>query len=113
LSNPDTSLWNYGARSQVVNVGTTYAWTDCLSLSGGFEFVRGRNAFDSPALWPDLPQYSDVTVETTRWTAGIDYGPGDAFKYYFRYQFFDFEDKSEDFNSGTANMFLAGMTALF
>ncbi|MFV1969334.1 MAG: hypothetical protein ACC628_28265, partial [Pirellulaceae bacterium] len=86
---------------------------DWLSLSGGFEFARGRNASDSPALWPDLPQYSDVTVETTRWTGGVDYVLGENTTCYFRYQFFDFEDKSEDFNSGTANMFLAGMTSLF
>jgi len=117
LSDTNTSRWNYKGRSDVFNVGTTYAWSDCLTLSGGFEFVRGSNGFATPATTPDLSQFSDVLVETTRWTAGFDYQVFSGADFFFRYQFFDYEDKSQsiaqDINSGTANMFLTGINAIF
>jgi hypothetical protein len=108
-----TSQWNYRGRSDVINVGTTYAWSDCLTFSGGFEFVRGSNGFAAPGVPYDLSQFSDVLVETTRWTAGLDYQLLNDMDFYFRYQFFDYEDKSQDINSGTANMFLTGISAIF
>ncbi len=113
LSDVSTSRWNYKGRSDVINLGTTYAWSESLTVTGGFEFVRGSNIFGSPTLWPDLPGYSDVLVETTRWTAGIDYQIFNGMDFYFRYQFFDYEDKSVDINSGTASMILTGMSAIF
>ncbi len=108
-----TSLWNYRGRSDVINVGSTYAWTDCLTLSGGFEFVRGSNGFLTPGIPYSLSEFSDVLVETTRWTAGLDYQLSSGADLYFRYQFFDFEDKSQGINSGTANMFLTGLQAIY
>lgn len=113
LSDTITSRWNFRGRSDVINLGTTYAWSDFLTLSGGFEFVRGSNGFTSPAIPYDLSQFSDVLVETTRWTAGIDYQVFNGADLYFRYQFFDYEDKSQAINSGTANMFLTGINAIF
>ena len=69
-SDPLTLPWEYGGRSDVINLGTTFAWTKRMTLSGTLDFVRGKNAFDPPAPWPDLPFYSDVEVETTRFMAG-------------------------------------------
>ncbi len=112
-SDPETSRWSYGGRSDVFNVGTTYVWSECLTLSGGFEFVRGKNSFAPPALWPDLPQYSDVIVETTRLSAGLDYSIREDVNWYLRYQYYDYEDESEGFNSGTVNMLLGGVSARF
>ena len=113
LSDPLTSRWDFQGSSDVVNLGTTYAWTDALTLSGGFAFVRGNNQFSSPAIPYDLSQFSAVIVETTRWTAGLDYQLSSATDFYFRYQFFDYDDRSQDLDSGAANMFLAGVDAVF
>jgi len=112
LSDPVTSQWNYAGRSDTVNLGSTYAWTDRLTLTGGYEYVYG-NGFSPPTLWPDLPQYSDVLVTINRWTAGIDYQMGRGIDSYFRYQMFDYEDKTKAYNSGTANMFLIGLQAIY
>ncbi len=113
LSDAVTSTWNYRGRSDVINLGTTYAWSDRLTLSGGFEFVRGSNGFSAPAIPFDLSQFSNVLAETTHWNAGLDYQLHSGMDFYFRYQFFDYEDKSQDRNSGTANMFLTGVNAVF
>ncbi|NOZ41430.1 MAG: hypothetical protein GXP24_14575 [Planctomycetes bacterium] len=113
LSDPITSQWNYAGRSDTVNLGSTYAWTDRLTLTGGYEYVRGSNRLGSPALWPDLPQYSDVLITINRWTAGVDYQINQGMDFYFRYQLFDYEDKSKSYNSGTANMLLAGLQAVY
>jgi hypothetical protein len=42
----------------------------------------------------------------------VDYWLSDTVACYFHYNYFDNQDKSVDFNSGTANMFLLGMTAV-
>ncbi|MFV2066321.1 MAG: hypothetical protein ACC645_05025, partial [Pirellulales bacterium] len=34
LSTPGTTRWSYGGQSDVVNLGTTYAWSDRLTLTG-------------------------------------------------------------------------------
>ncbi len=113
LSDTLTSSWNYRGQSDVVNIGSTYAWSDCLTFSGGFEFVRGSNGFAAPGVPFDLSQYSDVLVETSRWTAGLDYQICNGWDLFFRYQFFDYEDKTQNINSGTANMLLTGINAIF
>jgi len=48
-----------------------------------------------------------------RYNAGFDYLWRDDVTLYFRYNFFDYEDKSEDFDSGTAHFFLAGASAIY
>ncbi|MDC0936005.1 hypothetical protein OAS39_06940 [Pirellulales bacterium] len=113
LSDPITSSWNYRGRSDEINLGTTYVWNDRLTLSAGFAFVRGSNRFTTPATTPDLSPFSEVLVETTRWTSGLDYQLSSRSDFYFRYQFFDYDDKAQEFNSGTANMFLTGINAVF
>lgn len=113
LSDPVTNEWNYSNRSHLINVGSTYRWTDRTTFSGGFEFVRGRNSFESLAMWPDLPLYSDVLVDITRWTAGVDHQLRPGIDAYFRYQFFEYEDKAGGPDSGRANMLLGGISAIY
>jgi hypothetical protein len=112
-TDPLTLPWDYGGRSDVVNVGTTYAWTERLTLSGNVDFVRGRNAFGSLAPWPDLWSYSDVNVETTRFAVGGDYLLGPQSSLYLRYQLFDYDDRAGGFDSGRAEMWLLGVNAFF
>ena len=59
--------FEYGGRSHVVNFGTTYACTDRLTLSGGYEYVRGKDVFADPSTGAIsleyLPGASDVLVD--------------------------------------------------
>ena len=112
-SNPAALPWQYGGRSDVVNFGTTYAWTNRLILSGTLDFVRGRNALDPLVPWPDLWTYSDVNVETTRFGFGLDYSLAPTKSLYFRYQLFDYDDRADQVVGGTADMYLFGGTATF
>jgi hypothetical protein len=112
-TNPLTQLWEYGGRSSVVNFGTTYAWTTRTTLSGTIDLVRGHNSFDPLEPFPDLPDLSDVIVETTRFSAGIDHTLGPNSDLYVRYQLFDYDDKSDSFVGGSVKMLLFGLHARF
>lgn len=112
-SNPTTLRGDYGGRSDVVNLGTTFARTERLTLSTGYEFVRGRNSFALPGFYADIGPLSDVIVEINRVTAGIDYALRPNIDCYFRYQYFDYQDITLDVTSGTANWFLGGVSAVF
>ena len=108
-SNPWTLPWEYGGRSEVINLGTTYAWTKNLTLSGTLDFVNGKNSFDPLAPWPDLPFYSDVEVSTTRFMAGIDYDLGNRSSCYVRYQVFNFDDESPFHDNGVPTQIARGV----
>ncbi len=128
---PETTRWSYGGEAQVVNFGSRYAWTEYLSLTGSVEWMRGRDRFFSPSPaaydlsptgtpsfpvtpdWSDLPNFSDVIVETTRISAGVDCAVSENVTCYFRYNYFDYEDESVGRNSGTAHMFLGGLAGTF
>ncbi|MHC4399366.1 MAG: hypothetical protein ACYTG0_06785 [Planctomycetota bacterium] len=109
----DTRPWSYGGRGDVVSLGGSYGWTQRLTLSGGLQLVRTRDAIDPLAPWPDLGQNFDVIVNRTRVTGGIDWCLREDVSSYFRYLFEDYEDKSTPFNSGSAHMFLAGLTVAY
>ena len=109
----DRRIWNYGGTGRVVNVGSSFAWTPRVSLSGGVELVWARNAVSPPEPWPDLPQYFDVVVDRTRVTGGVDWWFRDGISGYFRYVYDDYDDKSVTYNSGRAHMVLAGFSVLY
>jgi len=113
----DTQPVNYWGRTTVVNLGSRYACTDRLALKGEFEWARGRNAFFVPspdgADWSALPTFSDVITETTRFTAGADYRWREGISCYVYYVYYDWLDKAGNGESGTANMFLGGLTAVY
>ena len=109
----DSRRWSYGGSGQVLSIGGSYACSTRLTLSSGVEYVWSHDAFDPLEPWPDLPYYSDVIVDRTRVTAGLDcllYGDVSA---NFRYILEDYEDRSVGYNSGTAQMFLTSLSAVY
>ena len=126
---PVTTTWRYAGVSQVVNVGTSYAWSPRLTLRGDVEWVRGANTFISPAPdtaldpdgnvinpdWSTLPGNSEVIVETSKISAGTDYWVTKDLSVYFTYNLFNYNGLSlnESGNSGTAHYFLSGINAIY
>jgi len=112
-----TTPWNFQGRAQMANFGASYRATDALKLVGDVEWMRGTNVFSATSApgtdLSALPFFSDVIVETTRLSAGVDYWLSERIECYFRYNYFDYEDGSVGFNSGTAHMFLGGVAATF
>ncbi len=74
---PLTQKWNYSGQSHVVTLGTRYALTERITLTGQFEWVRGNDLIYQ-SLQPtttagapvgsQLGSYCRVTNETTRLT---------------------------------------------
>ena len=112
-TNPVTQPWAFAGQSDVVNVGTTYAWTPRLTLSGSYEFIRSSNIAAAPPPYSDIPPLSSEIIEVSRFSTGLDYRWRPRVGYYFRYQFFDYEDKSQTYNSGTSDMLLFGADAIY
>ena len=115
-SDPVTLRGTYGGQSDVVNLGTTFAKTERLTLSASYEYVRGDNGFELPGFgdfYADIGPLSDVLVEINRFTTGVDYRLRPNMDCYLRYQYFDYDDKTPNVTSGTANWFLGGVSAAF
>ncbi|MHB8863039.1 MAG: hypothetical protein ACYC6N_11585 [Pirellulaceae bacterium] len=115
-----TTPWNFTGRSDVINLAASYAATEKLRLMTQVEYVRAENFFQEPAAPPtattpysDLPGYSAVLNDIYRLTAGFDYMIRPRIDAYFRYNFYDFVDDANAYNSGTAHMFLAGLSGTF
>jgi hypothetical protein len=115
-----TSEWNYGGRADVLNLGTTYLWTDRVQLVGGFEYVRAYNRFAAPPApatavggYADLPGYSEVRVNTYRFTAGVDYALSDLTTCFLRYNFYEYDDIASPEFAGIAHMVLGGVSAVY
>ena len=109
---------NYAGETHVVTLGANYALTETVKLVGGYEWNHGTNAFTNPisttganwSLGDGLASYSDVLVETQRWTAGVDWEPYRNISLYSRYNYFDYNDLSANLTSGAAHMLLTGVT---
>ncbi|MFO7901512.1 MAG: hypothetical protein ACQESR_03295 [Planctomycetota bacterium] len=127
-----TDSWSYTGRADVLNFGSSYAWSSRVTLSTGFEFVKSRNVIgDLPVNsysldegppgdaaagsfdYPDLPGYSQVRVNTYRVMAGLDYALSRSFGVFGRYNYYDYDDRAMAFNAGTAHMFLAGVNGVY
>jgi hypothetical protein len=116
LTPPVTRPWNYAGTANILSFRANYRLYDDLRLSAGYEYSRGSDSFSNRSftdLWPDLPQYSDVLVVTHRVTAGIDWRPTELLTVYFRYVYFDYDDKLPGLSRGISNMFLAGLSMIF
>ncbi len=109
----DRREWNYGGRAQVLSLGSSYDWTETFTLSAGLQYIWAFDAFDPFEPWPDLPAYSDVIVNMTRYTAGVDWYRNERVSAYMRYVFEDYDDGSVAYGSGSAHMFLGGFTAFY
>ncbi|HYW78718.1 MAG TPA: hypothetical protein VE890_04040, partial [Thermoguttaceae bacterium] len=116
--------FDYGGRAEVINLGSTYAATNRLTLTGTFEHTRSFNGFADPSVAAigggldgvsliSTPGLSDVRVQTTRFSAGFDYELREQVSTYFRYSYYNYNDKAGNGNSGTASFFLGGLTATY
>ena len=116
--NSETTAWNYDAVNHLVSFNTNYQLTQTVKLFGGYEWNRGNNVFSNPTsttganwnLGPGLSSYSDVLVETQRFSTGADWSPYRDTNLFVRYDYFDFNDIASNVGSGTTNMLLTGVT---
>ena len=112
-----TSPWGYMARSDVFNLGSTYAYSKRLRFTGNVEYVRGLNVVTSTPTPPGaisyngLGGYSEVSTTQTQFSVGVDYMWRPNITTYFRYDYDNYGDLVSGVTSGTANMFLVGLTA--
>jgi len=112
---PITGRWTYGGRAEVVTLGSRYAATDRVSLTGQLEWVRGRNlavASTTPDMF-DLGTFSEVLNETTRLTVGADWVLRPRVITYVRYELYNFNDVFPGYQTGLAQGVLGGFSALF
>ena len=127
-----TDTWSYKGRSDVVTLGTDYAVNCDLTLTGGFEYVRGNNYISNipvnnytiPALgpfpeeprsvtYPEIQNVSEVEVQTMRLSAGLDYRLTNNLDYFGRYNYYDYDDIAMAWNRGQAHMFLMGLSGVY
>ena len=121
----DILATDYTGRSDVITLASHYALTKRLTLNGDFQFVRGQNTWyvpngtsappppTTPVDFSELPTYSAVIIETTRFGAGFDYELGHQSSVFFKYMFYDYQDKNGDVFSGTYHSVLGGLAARF
>lgn len=108
-----TDPWRYSGTSHVTSFGAIYDATACLKLTGGLQYVRGRDAINnsfSVGDWSQLPTFTSVNVQTWRCNAGVDYLVGEGIGCFVRYNYFDYGDMSLAANSGTSHFLLGGVT---
>jgi hypothetical protein len=116
---PVTGRWNYGGRAQVVTLGSRYAATERVSLTGQVEWVRGHNLIsNSTMVFPaavvtDLGSYSEVLNETTRVSLGADWVIRPRVITYVRYELYNFNDILPGYQTGLAQGVLGGFSAIF
>lgn len=122
-----TDTWSYSGRADVVTLGASYAASRDLNLTGGFEYVRGRNRISNipsntyseltiplrTITYEDIPGYSQVNVNTYRIMGGFDYALSDRCGFFGRYNYYDYDDQAMAYNAGTAHMFLAGVNGVY
>ncbi|MGA2798033.1 MAG: hypothetical protein ABSE63_10660, partial [Thermoguttaceae bacterium] len=113
--------WNYGAQAHVVTLGSRYAATERISLTGQVEWVRGNNSItNSTMTFPigttpvtDLGSFCRVTNDTTRVTMGVDWMITPRVVNFYRYELYNFLDEAPGYQTGTAQGFLGGFSAIF
>ena len=115
---PATTMWGYGGRSHVVSLGSVYRWTPRLRLRSDVQYVHGDNAIDStvfadPHVWPAIGEVVRNVRNSLRVSAGFDYTLRRRTTGYLRYTHLDYEDAVVDYNSGTAHLLLAGLSAKY
>jgi hypothetical protein len=118
---PITSRWNYGGQAHVVTVGSRYALTERVTLTGDVEWTRGHDliynsAITGMTLTPPLGAYSEVLNETTRIRVGVDWKIRCRVVVYGRYELYNFSDfapVNQIGQSGWAQGILGGFSALF
>jgi len=115
---PVTRSWDYGGRSQVWSVGSSYAWTSRLRLRGDVQFVRGYNAidstvFDASYVWPEIADLARDAMHSLRLSTGFDYQLSRCASSYFRYSYLDYHDAVRAYNDGAAHLLLVGLSGRY
>jgi hypothetical protein len=115
---PATAMWGYGGRNHTVSLGGVYCLTPRLRLRGDVQYVQGDNAidstgFDDPYEWPAIEAIVRNVRQSVRLSAGLDYVLRRQTTSYVRYRYLDYEDAVVDYNSGTAHLLLAGLSARY
>ena len=119
----------FNNRSDVVNLGTRYAWTPQFSTCAEVEYVYGVNesTINAPGTGGNysLGQYSLVQSSTFRVAVGFDYLLRPGVTTFARYNYYNFLDEGAATTvtstsgatntnmSGQTNMFLVGASAKF
>jgi hypothetical protein len=114
----EETQWSYAGQNQLASISSNYMLTPTVQLTCGYEWNWGSNEFAVPispigANWSQLPTFSDVVVITQRVNAGVDWLPAPNVTCYVRYNYFDYNDKSAQVDSGTAHMGLVGASVTF
>lgn len=118
---PVTSRWNYGGRAQVLSLGSRYAATERVSLTGQVNWIRGHDLVTNSATFfplsgltvTDLGSFSQVLNETTRVSLGADWMLRPRFVTYVRYELYNFHDIAPGYQTGLAQGILGGFSAMF
>ncbi len=123
-----TGRWSYGGQAHVITFGSRYAATERVTLTGEFEWVRGRDLINNSAITlatastnpvvpggtiTDLGGYSEVLNQTTRVRLGVDWAISPRVVNFYRYELYDFLDKAPGYQTGTAQGILGGFSAIF
>jgi hypothetical protein len=109
LFSPMTGRWTYGGTAVVLGCGANYRINHNLRLTADYEISDGKNVITNSDVFANLGSFSAVRNVMQQVRAGVDWQPREHWTTYFRYQLVDFNDRSENANSGSLNMFLAGM----
>ena len=66
-----------------------------------------------PVNYTDVPAYSRVEVNTYRVLLGLDYSLQQNVSTFLRYNYYDYDDVTQAYNSGVSHIFLAGVTGTY
>jgi hypothetical protein len=129
---PFQTRWGYMGEAEVFDLGTTYRLSKDVKLTGAVQYTHGIDtilplgSYNVPSTFTDTatggktsgtlnynltdyPGYSRVIVETTRVQAGIDWRVREHLDTFIRYQYYNFQDPTQPYNTGLVNGFLVGL----
>jgi hypothetical protein len=125
LTPPLQTRFGYLGEAEVFDLGATYRMTKDVKLTGAVQYTHGIDTIlplgtNLPGPFPNigagsssynlssLPGYSRVIVETVRVEAGVDWHVREHLDTFFRYQYYNFNDPTQPYDTGIASGFLVG-----
>ncbi len=124
LTPPLQERWGYLGYAEVFDLGATYRLSKDVKLTGAAQWTHGIDTILPLGVYPgpfptvgtgsssynltSLPGYSRVIVDTVRVEAGIDWHVREHLDTFFRYQYYNFNDPTQPYDTGIANGFLVG-----
>jgi hypothetical protein len=123
---PLQTRWGYLGEAEVFDLGATYRWTKDVKLTAAAQYTHGIDTILPLGIYPGpfptinpgsksyydlttLPGYSRVIIDTMRVQAGIDWQVRAHLTTFLRYQYYNFNDPTQPYNTGIANGFLVGL----